>query len=91
MGIGDVEPHVRSIQTSGRDGVSRLGHGHGFGVNPASADIAVSAHAVSVPTMGGRLSSARFCDVTVAVSGRSIANQYTVTTASIQLRAGVLR
>ena len=54
---------------------------------PASADMAASAQAVSVPTMGGRLSSARFLAASVAASGRSIANQYTVRRASIQLRA----
>ena len=31
-----------------------------------------------MPTMGGRLSSARFLAASVAASGRSIANQYTV-------------
>jgi hypothetical protein len=49
--------------------------------------MAASAQAVYVPTMGGRLFSARFFEASVAASGRSIANQYTVRRASIQLRA----
>ena len=56
-------------------------------VRPASADMAASAQAISAPTMAGRSSSARFSEASVAASGRSIANQYTVRKASIQLRA----
>ena len=56
-------------------------------VRPASAAMAASAHAVSLPTIAGRSANAKLAEASLAASGRSMANQYTVKSASIQLRA----
>ena len=74
MCVGDVEPHVRSVQRAGRDLVSRLCDVDGLGGAARVRGYWASAQAISAPTTG-MSSNARFFDACTAASGWSIANQ----------------
>ena len=81
--VGDVEPHVRSVERASRDGVSRVCDGHGFGGAARVRGDRGERPGYLGADDWGRSSNARSFDACVAASGRSIANQYTVRKASI--------
>ena len=83
MCVGDVEPHVRSVERAGRDGVSRLRDGHGFGCAARVRGYLGERPGYLGADDAGRSSNARFFEACIAASGWSIANQYTVRKASM--------
>ena len=83
MRVGDVEPHVRSVERAGRDAVSGVRDAHGLGGPPRIRRDRRQHPGDLGADDRGQLVQRRFFEACIAASGWSIANQYTVRKASI--------